>query len=334
MEEKLPVKDILGSKPLRQFSEGVQGQSSGSGGNTEKSKTISYKDKLLHLNGEGYVSEDDEEDWMERQRREEEEEGMEEDLEEEDNDPLCPTYKISKAQHKEDCKKWKKALIIKLLGRRISSRFLLARLQRLWGLTGTFEAIDLDNGYIVLCFSDDRDYIHVLQEGPWVIADHYLIVQRWRPLFNPYEDVVQKLAIWMRLPGLPIELYSNQHLWRIDNIFGRTLKVDKNFIRTAEEGDGEITEKARFARICVEVNLNKSLVSHFKIGNWTIQVGYEGLHLICFSCGKYEQKKDQCGIARAPVATTSSSLNQKPPVKTLSPEVECKANIEDEAFGN
>ncbi|XP_061376228.1 uncharacterized protein LOC133318249 [Gastrolobium bilobum] len=246
---------------------------------------------------------------MVTQRREEEEEDMEEDLGEEDNDPLCPTYKISKNQHKEDCKQWRKALIIKLLGRRISSRFLLARLQRLWGLTGTFEAIDLDNGYIVLRFSDDRDYIHVLQEGPWVVADHYLVVQCWRPLLNPYEDNLKKLAIWMRIPGLPVELYSTQHLWKIGNIFGRTLKVDKNSIRTAEEGDGEVTEKAHFARIYVEVNLNKSLLSRFKMGNRTIQVGYEGLHLICFSCGKYEHRKDQCSLAGKPSSTASSSRN-------------------------
>ncbi|RYQ95744.1 hypothetical protein Ahy_B08g091089 [Arachis hypogaea] len=33
-----------------------------------------------------------------------------------------------------------------------------------------------------------------LFEGPWMIADHYLLVQRWRPLFIPHEMDVQNIA--------------------------------------------------------------------------------------------------------------------------------------------
>ncbi|KAI9110998.1 hypothetical protein K1719_017873 [Acacia pycnantha] len=44
----------------------------------------------------------------------------------------------------------------------------------------------------------DRDY--ALQEGPWMIADHYLLVQRWRPNFNPWKaDNQKRVAVWVRI---------------------------------------------------------------------------------------------------------------------------------------
>ncbi|XP_061350081.1 uncharacterized protein LOC133295288 [Gastrolobium bilobum] len=134
----------------------------------------------------------------------------------------------------------------------------------------------------------------MFQNGPWVVTQHYLVVQRWRPLFDPYKEEVRKLAIWLRIPSLPIELYSTQHLWKIGNLFGRMLKIDRSSLRKNEIGEGEITEKVRFARICVEVDMRMSFLSKFNIRGNFFQIGYEGLHLICFDCGMYGHRKDQC----------------------------------------
>ena len=37
-----------------------------------------------------------------------------------------------------------------------------------------------------------------------------------------------------------------------------------------------------YARICVEVDLLKSLVSKFKLRKWIKKLEYEGIHLVCF----------------------------------------------------
>ncbi|RYQ89472.1 hypothetical protein Ahy_B09g096098 [Arachis hypogaea] len=39
-----------------------------------------------------------------------------------------------------------------------------------------------------------------------MIARHYLIVQRWRPFFLESKKAVRKIATWIRIPNLPIEL--------------------------------------------------------------------------------------------------------------------------------
>ncbi|XP_061356962.1 uncharacterized protein LOC133301348 [Gastrolobium bilobum] len=211
-----------------------------------------------------------------------------------EDDPLCPRLILSAEEHKRDCEQWRKALIIKLLGKRISPRFLLTRLRKSWNLVSSFEAIDLDNGFLFLRFQEDGDYRHVLEEGPWIVNDHCVVVQRWRPFFDPYDESVTKLAVWISVPGLPIQLYKLRTLWRIGNFFGRTLKVDRNSLRKSDLGEDLITERARFARICVEVDLRKSFLSKFVVGSKVYPVGYEGLHLICFKCGMYGHRKDQC----------------------------------------
>ncbi|XP_061366136.1 uncharacterized protein LOC133309393 [Gastrolobium bilobum] len=195
-------------------------------------KLVSYKDIVLQLNGEDDEGGNDEDDWMSIQRKEEDDFGrMEEEVPVEQKNPFCPVYHFSMAQHKEDCKKWRSALIIKLLGRKISNRFLISRLLRQWSLKGRFEVIDLENGYILVNLHDGNDYHHVLHEGPWVVAEHYVTVQRWRRIFDPFDEKLRRLAVWMRIPGLPLEFYTSQHLWRIGNLFGRTLKIDRNSLR-------------------------------------------------------------------------------------------------------
>lgn len=46
-------------------------------------------------------------------------------------------------------------------------------------------------------------------------------------------------------------------------------------------------ERAKYARICVEVDLTKPLVVMFMIKDRKYNVEYEGLHLLCTLCGRF-----------------------------------------------
>ena len=105
------------------------------------------------------------------------------------------------------------ALIVKLMGKRLGMRFLKIRLQKLLSLEGSFNFIDMENDYYLVRFFEVKDYNFVLSEGPWLIADHYLVVQRWRVNFDPFNDDIQKIAIWVQIPRLPIEFYNKHFLW-------------------------------------------------------------------------------------------------------------------------
>ena len=61
-----------------------------------------------------------------------------------------------------------------------------------------------------------------------------------------------------------------------------------------EQESQPFIERGRFARICVEVDLQKQLIPKILIRRRVNSVQYEGLHLICFSCGKFGHRKEAC----------------------------------------
>lgn len=81
-----------------------------------------------------------------------------------------------------------------------------------------------------------------------MIYDHYLTVQPWVPKFRPDKTSIDKVAVWIRVPRLPLEYYDEEALTIIGNMISKTLKVDMN---TSHQLRGQ------FARICVLVELGK-----------------------------------------------------------------------------
>nr|XP_025661002.1 uncharacterized protein LOC112756598 [Arachis hypogaea] len=162
-------------------------------------------------------------------------------------------FRINEAAIKELRYPWWDTLIVKLLGRRISLLALTRKLEAMWGKMGSIEVIDLGNDNF-----------------------HY---------FNPLEATIDKIAAWIRLPGLAIEYYEENMLKKIGNVIGRTLKVDTN---TADKSKG------KFARLCVELDLTAPLISQYAINGVKYKVEYEGIHNICFSCGLVGHEKSNC----------------------------------------
>ncbi|XP_038994636.1 uncharacterized protein LOC120118696 [Hibiscus syriacus] len=148
-----------------------------------------------------------------------EEEEVDSDEENEMEEDEIPTINVP-AEIKEKIRKpWRKALILKLLGR----------------------------------------------SGPWKIMDHYLTVQKWRPNFLANSASISSTAIWVHILNLPMEYFDKDILVNIGKMIGTPIKID---YRTAWSIRG------KFARICVEVDLSKPLLSKICIAS-TI-----GVHLI------------------------------------------------------
>ncbi|CAN1126132.1 hypothetical protein LINPERHAP2_LOCUS3249 [Linum perenne] len=71
----------------------------------------------------------------------------------------------------------------------------------------------------------------------------------------------------------------------IGDKIGRTVRID----HTTLEGS-----RGNFARICVEVDLSKPLLSKYRLRRRVRRIEYEGLHTICFNCGCYGHRVDSC----------------------------------------
>ncbi|XP_057452053.1 uncharacterized protein LOC130743847 [Lotus japonicus] len=190
--------------------------------------------------------------------------------------PLCPVIKLSNEKRRELRRPWRNSLIVKLLGKRIGLNLLKDRLGKLWQLSGEIDVIDLDYEFFVVRFSNRIDYAHAFSGGPWVIMGHYLVVQQWRPMFIPSKGELTRVAVWLRIPGFPVECYDQEVLQEIGKNVGRFVKVDDYTWKTmAGKGQsGTTAERAKFARICVEVDLRKTLVSKFVFEEEEFKIEY------------------------------------------------------------
>lgn len=114
--------------------------------------------------------------------------------------------------------------------------------------------------------------------------------------FQPQEASIDRVVVWVRFSGLPIEYYDKKFLSAIGNRIGRTVRVDKN---TSKQ------ERGKYARMSVEVDLTQPLLAMFEVHDHMYPVEYEGLHFLCLTCGRfghYNTRRGRCSHKSSPAA--------------------------------
>lgn len=92
------------------------------------------------------------------------------------------------------------------------------------------------------------------------------------------KEEITSLPVWVWFPVLPVEYYSKRWIKKTDNHIGRMIKIDTATLFVSRE---------KFARVCVEVDLRKPLKSGYRLRGEYRRLRYEGLHDLCFLCGRY-----------------------------------------------
>ena len=134
-------------------------------------------------------------------------------------------------------------------------------------------------------FFAKEDLDNVLRRGPWFIGDQFLSIRPWEPFFKPSTANVSLIAVWIRLCVLPFELYETEVLKQIGESIGKVLRIDSH---TAMEARG------KYARLCIQIDINKPLVNTILIGQFEQAMTYEGIQSLCFSYGRLGHKVEAC----------------------------------------
>lgn len=164
--------------------------------------------------------------------------------------------------------------------------------------------MDLPNNYfLVRLLQKDGwayKYQQILYGGPWVIHQHAILVQKWSPTFDPFHNPLGRIATWVRIPNIPIQCYNRTFISQLGNRIGKTMKVD---LLTPSELQADTAR--------VELDLQKKLVSKVIAANMAYHVEYEGLGLICFGCGRYGHRKENCSWTPSSPTQQQNSTEQR-----------------------
>ncbi|KAI9073371.1 hypothetical protein K1719_044650 [Acacia pycnantha] len=201
------------------------------------------------------------------------------------SNPLCPRFEFEEKERERLMRPFSRTLVVKLLGRQISYGFMLKKLKQLWERKGNIEVFDCENHFYLVNFQSLEDYMEALVGGPWVIADAYLNVARWKPEFNPKNERIDSVVAWVRIPDLPAPFFDKKFLLNLGNSIGKAIRLD---ILTAQRSRG------KFARLCVELDLTKPLVPEFYVEGQVLSVEYESLGSLCSKCGRVGHSHQGC----------------------------------------
>lgn len=180
-------------------------------------------------------------------------------------------------------------MVIKVLGKTCSFRLLEKRLSELWTEGDKLDIIDLEGGFYAVRFYRKEHYDTAIQGGPWLIQGHYIAVKKWKPMFSPAKEEISHILAWVRLPQIPLEYFHERAILTVGNVLGKAVRVDMTTLKT---------QRGKYARVCVEIDFNKPLMSEVVVDGNTFAVEYEGLNQICFKCGRYGHTMDECPEGR------------------------------------
>ncbi|KAI9126966.1 hypothetical protein K1719_001525 [Acacia pycnantha] len=218
------------------------------------------------------------------------------------SNPLCLRFEFEEKECECLMRPFSRTLVVKLLGRQISYGFMLKKLKQLWERKGNIEVFDCENHFYLVNFQSLEDYMEALVGGPWVIADAYLNIARWKPEFNPKNERIDSVVAWVRIPDLPVPFFDKKFLLNLGNSIGKAIRLD---IHTAQRSRG------KFARLCVELDLTKPLVPEFYVEGQVLSVEYESLGSLCSKCGRVGHSHQGCEEFHKNVNESGMDIEEK-----------------------
>ncbi|KAL8158474.1 hypothetical protein V2J09_000011 [Rumex salicifolius] len=202
---------------------------------------------------------------------------------------------------------WKWTVVTKLLGQPINFQTMERKLRELWHFSPRMQLLDVSHGCILARFGSEQEFNEALTKGPWTVFGHCLAVRAWTATFHPSAPI-DTTPTWVRIHDLPIQYYEERVLSIRASGICRPLKVDPKTLHS---------NRGRFARLCVEVDLNKPLRGTVLVNGNRFLLKYEGLPEICYECGRYGHRKEGCPYRPSPEAQPLEKAKEAEPGANL-----------------
>lgn len=202
-----------------------------------------------------------------------------------------PVITFSKEEIVSMCAPWRNSVIIKLLGKSIKFHAMTNRLRKYWRTGSGFRVIDLPDDFFLVKLVSPIDQANILSGGPYKMFDHLLAVQPWERMFVPKENQKPKTAVWVHFEGATIDSFQEPVLLLLASKLGEPIKVNNTTLLATRGG---------FECVCVEMDLAKSFPEFVSLDmegfpQFTDLICvYEGLENVCFTCGKFGHKLENC----------------------------------------
>ncbi|XP_041001602.1 uncharacterized protein LOC121247297 [Juglans microcarpa x Juglans regia] len=152
-----------------------------------------------------------------------------------------------------------------------------------WNFIQHFLIEEMDINKFIFTFRTSHDKLRVLNQAPWNIKGHLLILKPWSPGATFNEISLNHATFNVQIHGLPLDHITLNNAKEIGKALGNLIKVEEDPLY------GLAFRK--FIRIKVELDITKPLQQGFMMPRtdkseiW-IAIKYEKLSDFCYACGR------------------------------------------------
>ncbi|GJZ53862.1 zinc finger, CCHC-type containing protein [Tanacetum coccineum] len=174
------------------------------------------------------------------------------------------------------------------LGKRVAYPVVANYVRNTWGKYGLVRSMfSSSTDLFSFRFSFMKGLNAMLENGPWFIQNHPLILKKWHPDENLLKEDVSTILVWVKLHGVPVTAFSEDGLSAIATKLGTPLMLDSYTSDMCIQSWG----RSSYARVMIELRADVELKDNIIVA--MPKIIREG-HYICNVRVEYEWKPPRC----------------------------------------
>lgn len=158
------------------------------------------------------------------------------------------------------------------------------------------EIVTMAGGFYLFKFHNYDEGQALLDEGPWFVPGHPLILRRWTEDVVMFRQQLETIPIWVRFPNLNFCFRSSSALSKIASVIGRPICMD----HATASGTRFV-----FARVCIQVGIDAEFPAEIrmKYKEKTIlqRVEYAWKPNPCKTCNTFHHGSNGCPVQVAAI---------------------------------
>ncbi|KAI4363591.1 hypothetical protein MLD38_019793 [Melastoma candidum] len=198
--------------------------------------------------------------------------------------------------------RWQHTLVGYLLGKAAPYPVLRKICMQLWQRKDLVEVGTMSKGAIILRFDTEQYIDEIVDRADWHLAGCPLLLRRWQPGVAINEEPTA-LPCWMRLSGIPLELWHKRGVHYLASSVGQLLKTDARSFNSINMGTARVQVE------CAAKNgFSKTIEAIDSRGNtFTVSIHYETRALCCKECGVFGHDEACCSKGHAQPANAKAA---------------------------
>ncbi|GJT78386.1 retrotransposon protein, putative, ty1-copia subclass [Tanacetum coccineum] len=178
------------------------------------------------------------------------------------------------------------------LGKRVAYPVVANYVRNTWGKFGLVRSMfSSSTGLFSFQFSSQDGLNAMLENGPWFIRIHPIILKKWIPDVNLLKEDVRNVLVWVKLHGVPVTTFSEDGLSTIATKLGTPIMLDSYTADMCLHSWG----RSSYARAMIELRADVDLKDTIVVA--MPKINEKGLYT-CNVRVEYEWKPPRCACCK------------------------------------